>query len=48
LVDHHAEEEEEIMFKRAREVFSSDELDKLGQQLAERKDELVREYANAD
>lgn len=49
LVDHHAVEEEEIMFKRAiREVFPSDELGKLGQQLAERKDERVREYANAD
>ncbi|HXE66792.1 MAG TPA: hemerythrin domain-containing protein [Rhodanobacteraceae bacterium] len=48
LVDHHADEEEDVMFKRARKVFSSEQLDELGAQLAERKEELVREYANAD
>jgi hemerythrin superfamily protein len=48
LVEQHADEEEEIMFKRARKVFSSDELNELGAQLAERKEELVREHATAD
>ena len=48
LVDHHADEEEDIMFKRARKVFSDDELDELGEQLASRKEALVREHATAD
>jgi hemerythrin superfamily protein len=48
LVEQHADEEEEIMFKRARKVFSSDELNELGAQLAERKEELIREHATAD
>lgn len=48
LVDHHADEEEDVMFKRARKVFSSEQLDELGAQLAERKEELVREHAMAE
>ena len=48
LVDHHADEEEETMFPRARKVFSSDELDALGAQLASRKEELIQEHATAD
>lgn len=48
LVDHHADEEEETMFPRARKVFSSDELDELGAQLASRKEELIHEHATAD
>ena len=48
LVDHHADEEEEVMFKRARKVFSSEQLDELGAQLAERKEELVREHATVE
>jgi hemerythrin-like domain-containing protein len=48
LVEHHADEEEETMFKRARKVFSSDELEQLGEQLAARKEELIREHAMAD
>lgn len=48
LVEQHADGEEEIMFRRARKVFSSDELNELGAQLAERKEELVREHATAD
>lgn len=48
LVDHHADEEEETMFKRARKVFSSDQLEELGAQLAKRKEELVSEHATAD
>jgi len=48
LVEQHADGEEEIMFRRARKVFSSDELNELGAQLAERKEELIREHATAD
>lgn len=48
LVDHHADEEEEVMFKRAKKVFSSDELDELGAQLATRKEALINEHATAD
>jgi hemerythrin-like domain-containing protein len=48
LVEHHADEEEETMFPRARKVFSSDELKELGAQLASRKEELIREHATAD
>ncbi|HVX04026.1 MAG TPA: hemerythrin domain-containing protein [Rhodanobacteraceae bacterium] len=48
LVDHHADEEEETMFKRARKVFSSEQLEELGARLAERKEELVREHATAE
>lgn len=45
LVDHHAEEEESEMFKRARKILSKDELEQLGEQLASRKEELIREHA---
>jgi len=48
LVDHHADEEEETMFPRARKVFSTDELEQLGEQLASRKEELINEHATAD
>ena len=48
LVDHHAEEEESEMFKRARKLFSDDELEQLGEQLANRKEELIREHATAE
>lgn len=48
LVDHHAEEEEDEMFKRARKVFSKEELEQLGEQLANRKEELIREHAEAE
>ncbi len=48
LADHHANEEEETMFKRARKVFSSDDLDELGMQLPQRKGDLIHEHATAD
>lgn len=41
LVEHHIKEEEQDMFKRAREVFDRDQLDTLGQQMAQRKKELM-------
>lgn len=41
LVEHHADEEEKEMFKVARKVFSREQLDELGQQMALRKRELL-------
>ena len=40
-VEHHIEEEEGEMFKQARQVFSEDELDELGERMQARKDELM-------
>ena len=45
LVEHHAEEEEDEMFKRARKIFPEDELEALGEQLEARKQALMRELA---
>lgn len=47
LVEHHASEEEEEMFPRAKKVFSSEDLDRLGEKLALRKAELVTELSDA-
>ncbi|WP_133501451.1 hemerythrin domain-containing protein [Cognatilysobacter terrigena] len=41
LVEHHAKEEEDEMFKTARQVLSKEQLDELGQQMAQRKQELL-------
>lgn len=41
LVEHHAEEEEKEMFKKARALFSREQLDELGVQMAERKKQLL-------
>ncbi len=40
-LEHHIEEEEGEMFKQARDVFSKDELEGLGQRMQTRKDELI-------
>jgi hemerythrin-like domain-containing protein len=40
-VEHHIEEEEDEMFKQARQVFSSEELDELGERMQARKEELL-------
>jgi hemerythrin-like domain-containing protein len=40
LVEHHAREEEEEMFPQARKALSSQELNELGERMAERKREL--------
>jgi Hemerythrin HHE cation binding domain len=40
-LEHHIEEEEGEMFKQARQVFDADELDDLGQRMAQRKEELL-------
>jgi hemerythrin-like domain-containing protein len=42
-VEHHIEEEEREMFRQARSVFDRDELDQLGQTMAERKASAGRE-----
>lgn len=43
LIEHHADEEEEEMFERARKIFPEDELEALGEQLEKRKKELMKE-----
>ena len=45
LVEHHADEEEDEMFKRARKIFPEDELEALGVQLETRKKELMKELS---
>lgn len=41
LVEHHADEEEKEMFKRARELFDREQLTELGERMAARKEELI-------
>lgn len=41
LVEHHADEEEQEMFPRARKLLSRDQLKALGERLQARKDELL-------
>jgi hemerythrin-like domain-containing protein len=43
LIEHHADEEEKEMFKRARTLLDEDELEELGTRLEERKMELMGE-----
>ncbi len=40
-IEHHIEEEEEEMFEKAEDIFDSEELDRLGARMQQRKDELV-------
>jgi hemerythrin-like domain-containing protein len=42
-IEHHIEEEEGEMFEKARQVFSQKELDELGQSMAERKTEALKQ-----
>lgn len=46
-LEHHIEEEEGEMFKRARQVFDEDELAQLGESMLARKQELIRQQASA-
>jgi len=43
LIEHHADEEEKEMFKRAKTIMDEDELEELGTRLEERKMELMGE-----
>ena len=38
LVKHHADEEEKVMFKEAREIFNKSELEQLGERIAQMKE----------
>lgn len=40
MIEHHAEEEEQEMFAKAKETLSKEELEELGQRMTERKQEL--------
>ncbi len=42
LLEHHIEEEEQEMFKNAKKLMSKQELDDLGKQMEERKQELMK------
>ena len=46
-VEHHIEEEEGEMFKAARQVFDDDELEQLGEQMAQRKQTATEELFGA-
>lgn len=47
LVKHHADEEEKEMFPRSKKLLSKDELSSLGEQMAVRKAELVKQLKSA-
>ena len=47
LVEHHADEEEKDMFKKASQAFSKDELMELGKQMAARKQELQKQMSSS-
>lgn len=47
LVEHHADEEEKEMFKKANQAFSKEELMELGEQLAARKQELQKQMSGS-
>lgn len=47
LVEHHAEEEEKEMFKRARQLLDKEQLAQLGAEMAARKQELLQMGAEA-
>ncbi len=47
LVTHHVDEEEKDMFKKAQKAMSKQDLADLGQQMAQRKQELQRETSRA-
>ena len=46
-VEHHIEEEEDEMFKQARQVFSKEELEELGERMKTRKDQLLAQIPGA-
>ena len=46
-LEHHIEEEEGEMFKRAKQVFDEDELNQLGESMKARKEELMPQQSSA-
>ena len=44
LLEHHIEEEESEMFPKARELFDQARLEEMGQQMAELKERLKKEF----
>lgn len=47
LVEHHADEEEKEMFKKASQSMAKDQLAELGEQMAERKQELQKQMSQS-
>ncbi len=46
-IEHHIEEEEGEMFPQARQVFDTDELQALGEQMSARKDQVLQDPDSA-
>jgi hemerythrin-like domain-containing protein len=46
-IEHHMEEEEGDMFKKARQVFDESELEELGERMARRREQAARETVTA-
>lgn len=46
LVNHHADEEEEELFSKAKKLMSKDQLEELGEQLQKRKEKLLQARGN--
>jgi hemerythrin-like domain-containing protein len=46
-LEHHIEEEEGEMFKQAKQVFDRDELERLGESMAARKEQLMKQQRSA-
>jgi|SRR5690606_1144825 len=44
MIEHHAEEEEKEIFPKAKKAFSKEELEELGERMAERKQELQKQF----
>lgn len=44
LVEHHIEEEEEELFKQARQLLDKDTLQSLGETMAKRKEEVIQQW----
>lgn len=47
LIEHHVKEEEQDMFKQARSLLDKATLQELGEQMAQRKQEVIKEWKSA-